>query len=257
MRADPWRRIVHRATTALGLALLLGVGVGVGAGVTEEASAQMPVMSEKMMTWEPTLYVLFDQLEHAPGVESRPIEFDMISWYGNAHNRVWLRSQGDVATTRREGEAEAQLLYGRLVDPFWDAVVGVRVDRGWGAQSSSRQFLAVGLIGLAPYRFELSPTLFVSTRGEISGRLEAAYDVLITQRLIAEPEVELNLSAQQVPAFGITRGLNDYETGLRLRYEFRREFAPYVGVSRSRRSGEKPGVTAADNRLILGLRLWR
>jgi copper resistance protein B len=227
------------------------------------ARAQMGEMgSTRMMAWEPTLFILADQLEVSPGDEGRPVGFDVLSWYGGSHQRLWVRAQGDVATTRHEGEAEAQVLYGRLVDPFWDAVIGVRADRGWGATSPSRQYLALGFIGLAPYRFELSPTVFVSTKGELSARLEAAYALAITQLLMLEPEMELNASMQDIPAYGVTRGLNDYELGVRMRYEFRREFAPYIGLTRSRRGGNGaetgPGSTGpvARNQFVLGLRLW-
>ncbi len=257
MCADVTRRAM-RGVIATVLALFAS------AIATGAARAQMAGMSStKMMTWEPTLFILADQLEVSPGEDGRPVGFDVLSWYGGSHQRLWVRAQGDIATTRHEGEAEAQVLYGRLVDAFWDAVIGVRADRGWGRASPNREYLAVGLIGLAPYRFELSPTVFVSTKGEISARLEAAYALAITQRLMLEPEVELNASMQDVPAYGVTRGLNDYETGVRMRYEFRREFAPYVGITRSRRSGDGAEAevasvnAAARNQFVLGVRLWR
>lgn len=257
MCADATRRAM-RGVIATALAIMAS------AMCADTARAQMAGMSStKMMIWEPTLFILADQLEASPGEDGRPVGFDVMSWYGSSHQRLWVRAQGDIATTRHEGEAEAQVLYGRLVDPFWDAVIGVRADRGWGRTNPNREYLAVGLIGLAPYRFELSPTLFVSTKGEISARLEAAYALAITQRLMLEPEVELNASMQDVPAYGVTRGLNDYETGVRMRYEFRREFAPYVGLTRSRRSGDGAeaevgsAMAAARNQFVLGLRLWR
>lgn len=229
------------------------------------AVAQMPGMPEmkKMMSWERTLFILFDQLEYSPGGEGRPLNVEAIAWYGGAYNRLWARAQSEQATTVGQGEAEAQLLYGRLIDPYWDAVVGVRVDTHWGDEHLSRAQLAIGFIGLAPYRFELEPTLYVSHRGEISGRLEASYQFLLTQRLVAEPEFELNAALQEVRRFDIARGINDYETGLRVRYEFRREIAPYVGVSRSRRVGgstnlaREHGEPVSENRFVVGLRLWR
>lgn len=228
--------------------------------------AQMPGMPDmpvhKDMRWTNTLFVLVDQLEYAPSSEERLASLDGYAWYGNARTRLWLRTQGEVATAAGIGEVEAQLLFGRLVDPFWDAVAGIRVDQPWGDDEEPRVQLAVGFMGLAPYRFELEPTLFVSHRGELSGRLEAAYSVLLTQRLIAEPEIELNAALQEVPEFSIRRGLNDYELGLRFRYEFRREFAPYVGWSRSRRVGITPtnhdeSEAAGQTHFVAGFRLWR
>ncbi|CAN5861432.1 hypothetical protein BH11GEM2_BH11GEM2_22320 [soil metagenome] len=257
MFADATRRAMRGAIAS-------ALTIMASAMSADTAHAQMAGMSStKMMSWEPTLFILADQLEASPGEDGRPVGFDVLSWYGSSHQRLWVRAQGDIATTRHEGEAEAQALYGRLVDPFWDAVIGVRADRGWGRTNPNRQYIALGLIGLAPYRFELSPTVFVSTKGEISARLEAACALAITQRLMLEPEVELNASMQDVPAYGVTRGLNDYETGVRMRYEFRREFAPYIGLTRSRRSGDGAEVEAgsvnaiARNQFVLGLRLWR
>lgn len=238
--------------------------VAAGAAAARAQMPGMPGMSEKKhMVWGNTLFVLFDQLEYAPGAAGRPVNLDALAWYGGAYNRLWVRTQSELATTERQGEFEADILYGRLVDPFWDAVFGVRLDRHWGNERFTRPLLAAGLIGLTPYRFEFEPTLFVSQRGDVSARLEAAYQILITQRLVAEPEFEINAALQAVPDFDVRSGVNDYETGVRLRYEFRREFAPYAGWSRSKRVGgstDLPGVHGdprAESRFVIGLRVWR
>lgn len=229
------------------------------------ADAQMPGMPEmkEMMSWENTLFVLFDELEYAPGGEDPPVALEATSWYGGAFNRVWVRAEGEQATRGGLGGGEVELLYGRLVDPFWDAVVGLHAEGGWGEDAPGRVLLAAGFVGLVPYRFEFEPTLFVSQRGEISARLQTSYQVLITQRLVAEPEVELNMALQEVPRFGVGRGVNDYELGLRVRYEIRREFAPYVGWSRARRVGGSAdlararGESVGEDAFVVGLRLWR
>ena len=234
--------------------------------VVNAASAQTPDVahgsSHEAMRWQNTLFLLFNQLEYSGSADERPVNVDARAWYGGAHQRIWLRGQSDFATTKRQGEVEAQVLYGRLVDPFWDAVVGVRVDQHWGDAHRRRTQLAIGFLGLAPYRLELEPTVFISSKGEISARFEAGFDFLITQRLVAEPEVEFNAALQAVPAFDIRRGLNDYEAGIRFRYEFRREIAPYVGWSRSRRISGSTGSSVSggpvsESRLVAGLRLWR
>ena len=261
-RIETLGRAARRGVSMLCMLALAGVG--------SIAGAQMPGMPEMpghkgMMTWSPTLFILFDQLEYGPNALGRPANVEALAWYGGAYNRAWLRAQSELATTVFEGEVEVQALYGRLVDPFWDAVVGLRVDRRWGRPDDphNRVLFAVGLIGLAPYRFELEPTLFVSERGEVSARLEAAYQILITQRLVAEPELELNAALQAVPQYDLTPGLNDYEIGIRVRYEFRRELAPYVGWSLSRRvGGSVAHVTGetdprSESRFVAGLRIWR
>lgn len=212
------------------------------------------------MAWQKTLFVLFEELEYAPRTETRPVSAQVNAWYGGAYRRAWVRARAEQATRGREGIGEVELLYGRLVDPFWDAVVGLRVQGDWGEGGPTRTELAAGFIGLAPYRFEFQPTLFVSERGEVSARLETSYPLLLTQRLIAEPSLELNAAWQAVPRFGIERGINNFELALRVRYEFRREFGPYVGwvKSRNQTATSPAGASrAAQTNLVVGLRLWR
>lgn len=212
-----------------------------------------------MMTWGRTLFVLFDVLEYSPSLPDRLANVEMLSWYGGSRKRVWLLADAEQNTKgNREGEAEVQLLYGRLADPYFDAVAGVRVDREWKGDGQTRAFLVLGLIGLAPYRFEFQPAVFVSSKGELSARLEASYQILVTQRLIAEPEIEVNAALQKVPESELRQGLNDYDLQFRLRYEFRREFAPYIGWSRLRTFGDgSTGSAGAQTRFVVGLRLWR
>lgn len=234
-----------------------------GAGAREAAAQDVPTHPLEMMTWQPTWFLLFDQFEYVPRAGERPVALAVTSWYGGSRNRVWLRGQLEQSTLENDGEGEAELMYGRLVDPFWDAVLGVRVDGGWPRAGSMRVHGAIGLIGLAPYRFELSPTVYVSTEGDISARLEAAYQILLTQRLIAEPEFELNAGLQAVPEAGLGRGLHDYEAGVRIRYEIRREFGPYVGWSWMRRlagtadMARASGDVVRESSLVFGLRMWR
>lgn len=227
------------------------------------AGAQTPMTmggGADMMRWTNTLSVLLEQFEYAPAVSVRPVNYDARIWYGGAYQRLWLRSQGEMATTQRDGEAEVELLYGRLVSPFWDAIIGIRHEQRWADRTTRRTQLEIGFLGLAPYRFDVEPTLFISQNGELSARLEADWPLYITQRFVAEPEAELNFGLQPVPEFGQRRGLNDYEMGVRLRYEFRRELAPYIGWSRSDRLGSTTDARATGaqgSRFVAGFRLWR
>lgn len=243
----------------------LGVATAILAAATGNAQAQGgPTHGLEEMTWQPTLFVLFDQLEFVASPAERPVALAMTAWYGGSRNRVWLRAQAEQSTRDRSaGVGEAELLYGRLVDPFWDGVAGIRIDRDWDGQTPTRVHAAFGFVGLAPYRFELSPTLYVSTDGDVSARLEAAYQLLLTQRLIAEPEFEVNLGLNAVPSAGLGRGLHDYETGIRIRYEVRREFGPYVGWSWMRRLGGTADIARAggdpvnESSFVIGVRMWR
>ncbi|HEX6041907.1 copper resistance protein B [Longimicrobium sp.] len=228
------------------------------------AGAQGMGMGElmHMMDWGRGSLVLIDQLEYAPKADDRALSLDAIGWVGGAYNRVWFRAEGEQPLAGNGGEGEASVYYGRLITPYWDALAGVRVDGQWGGDGRARASLAVGLVGLAPMRFEFSPTLFLSQDGDLSARLEAEYQILVTQRLVAEPEIEVNAALQEVPEFGVGSGINDVELGLRLRYEIRREFAPYVGYTRTRLLGgsadfaRAEGESVRDDAFVAGLRVW-
>lgn len=256
MRTDRTRRGAWRAGSLLTLLLL---------AMARPAAAQGLGMAElmRMMDWGRGSLILFDQLEYAPNAEGEPLSADMTAWVGGARNRIWVRAEGEQPLAGNGGEGEASVYYGRLVTPFWDALAGVRVDGSWGGEGNARASLAVGLIGLAPMRFELSPTVYLSQDGDLSARLEAEYQILVTQRLVAEPELELNAALQEVPEFGVGRGLNDMGLGMRLRYEFSRKFAPYVGYSWTKRYGgaadfaREEGEPASEGAFVAGLRVWR
>jgi copper resistance protein B len=203
-------------------------------------------------------FVLFDQLEWQTGNGAGTVVWDTKGWLGRDLDRFWFRSEGgagDGGVT----EAHADLLYGRAIARWWDLVGGVRQDVRPG---SPQTWAAVGVQGLAPYWFEVEATAYVGASGRSEFRIETEYSLLLTNRLILQPLVELNVFGRADDARGLGRGLSSANAGLRLRYEFRREFAPYVGVTwersffgtaeRARASGNATGST----RLALGLRLW-
>jgi copper resistance protein B len=207
--------------------------------------------------------ILFDQLEYRQTGEANPVGWEMSSWVGGDFTRLWVKSEGDVATTGGGGEAEVQALYSRLFSPFWEWQVGARVDVASGGGRTETRVLAVlGLEGLAPYWFEIEPAIFVSHKGDVSARLTATYDMFITQRAIVQPRVEVNGAVQEVPEFGLGTGFNDLSLGLRFRYEFRREYAPYVGIDWTQRFAgtadfaRQAGESVSEFALVGGLRVW-
>jgi len=207
-------------------------------------------------------FVLIDQLEFRSG-DADPVRWDAEGWIGGDWNKLWFKSEGEQRTATGGGEAEVQALFSRLITPFWDFQVGLRVDGEYGGEvDRMRGLLAVGIEGLAPYWFDVEAALFVSHTGDISLRATSSYDLLITQRLIFQPRVEVNAAVQEVPEFGIGSGLNDFDLGWRLRYELRREFAPYVGISWGRQVGgtatlaRAEGGQVSDFSLVGGLRVW-
>lgn len=179
-------------------------------------------------------------------------------WYGNAINRVWLKTEGERDSSgTQDGRVEA--LWSHAFASFWDWQLGARHDFG---QGPDRQWLAAGVEGLAPYWFETQATFYVGEEGRTALRLETSYDMRFTQRLILTPQVELNFYGKDDPRRGISSGLSNVEAGLRLRYEISRKFAPYVGVNWTRRFGSidnEPGMPdfhARETTWVAGVRIW-
>ena len=174
-------------------------------------------------------FVLFDLLEYQRTSDLDALRWDMLGWLGGDYNRFWFKSEGrKVFTSRESSEVEAQALYGRLIAPFFDVQVGLRYDqRLQRGANRTRVYAVIGLQGLAPYWFDIEPTLFISNKGKVSARLTATYDVLLSQRLVLQPRLEINAAFQKDEAIGIAAGLNDVELGGRLRYEIRRVRAVY------------------------------
>ena len=202
-------------------------------------------------------YVLFDRLETWNADQGTGLEWEGQAWIGTDLDRLWLRSEGERVAGQTES-ANLEVLYGRSVAAWWDVVAGVRHDfKPGGAQD----FAAIGVMGLAPYKFEVAATAYLGQGGQTAGRIEVEYETLLTNRLILQPLVEVNLYGRDDPRRGIGSGLSTVEASLRLRYEFTRRFAPYIGIIRERAFGGTADLRRAHNdvddiRFVTGLRLW-
>lgn len=200
--------------------------------------------------------VMVEKLELRPDSGADGYAWEGRASFGGDINRFVLKSRGEGA--RKLDEAEVDVLYGRAITPYFSLEAGLRQD----FEPRTRTYLTVGLDGVAPYGFDLDSALFLSDRGDLTARVEAAHDLRLTQRLILEPRAEVNLSAQEVPALRIGSGLSSVELGLRLRYQVQPEFAPYIGVNYERRFGDTArlargaGDDRADARFIVGIRSW-
>ena len=186
-------------------------------------------------------------------------EWNGQAWYGGDIGRLWVKSEGDGTFGRSVERAEVQALYSHAIGPYFNLQGGVRYDV---KPNPSRVYATVGVEGLAPSFFEVEGALFLSNKGELLGRAEAYYDQRITQRLILQPRAELNFAAQSSRDIGIGAGLSDAELGLRLRYDIRREFAPYVGVQYRRAFGDTrrfarlAGEDPGGWEVVTGIRTW-
>ncbi len=207
-----------------------------------------------------TTAVIVDRLEAGFGDDGETWLWDVQGWSGGDINRFWWKSEGEGDFGGELEEAEVQALYSRAVTPFWDVQAGVRQD--FRPDGEDTTHLVLGLQGLAPHWWEVDAAAFLSTDGDLTARVEAEYDQRITQRLILQPRFEIDASASDIPELEIGSGLSSVEAGLRLRYEFRKEFAPYVGVEWTRALGdtadyiEARGGDPEDTRFVVGLKAW-
>lgn len=181
------------------------------------------------------------------------------AWIGGDIDRLVVKSEGEGRFGQRDTTAEVQAFYSHAIDAYWNLQAGIRQDFGTGP---SRRYAAVAVEGLAPYWLEVEGTIFLSDKGDLLGRIELYHDVRITNRLIAQPRIEANLAAQDVPASQIGSGLSRADLGLRLRYEFSPRFAPYVGIAHERSFGDTARLVRAGGegrsatRGVIGIRGW-
>ena len=204
------------------------------------------------------LTVILDQMETRDATGDNTFSWDGEGWLGKDLNKFWFKTEGE-RTAGNTDDAELQFLYSKAIARYWDFQLGVRYDF---EPSPSRSWAAIGVKGLAPYFFDIDAAVFIGESGRTALRFEAEYELLLTQRLILTPDIEINLYGQNDPDVGIGAGLSDLEAGLRLRYEIRREFAPYIGVNWSRLFGNTAdfariaGEKSSETQLVIGLRAW-
>lgn len=203
--------------------------------------------------------ILFDLAEYQARESGDGYRWEAEAWFGGDINRLQVKTEGEGTFGEPLESAEVQLLYSRAIAPFWNVHAGLRQDF---RPEPARTYAVLGVEGIAPYWFHLSGQMFLSDQGDLRARAEGSYDQRLTQRLILAPRAEFNFSAQDMPLIGVGSGLTDLELGLRLRYEIRREFAPYVGVEWARKLGDTAryartaGEDADATNLVAGIRFW-
>ena len=223
------------------------------------AASLLPVIAAAGAEDDPVLAkVMIDRLEVRVTDGPDPWMLDAQAWIGRDLHKLWGKTEAEYVDRGTE-EAEIQALYSRAIAPYWDLQIGWRHDF---RPEPTRDWLAVGFEGLAPYWFEIDAAAFVGGNGQIAGRLEAEYEWLFTQKLILAPEIELNAYSRSDELRGIGSGLSNVELGLRLRYEIRREFAPYLGVNWGKKFGKtadlarEEGEDTSDVQFVAGVRAW-
>jgi copper resistance protein B len=204
-------------------------------------------------------FLLIDRLEYRWKSGDDLRVWDVHAWIGGDYNKLWLRSEGEDVPGESTERADIEAFYARIISPFWYLQAGLREEF---KPSPSRTALALGVEGLAPYWFDVEATAYLDEEGTLSARLEAEYDILLTQRLILQPRIETGFATSGERERGVGQGFDAVELGLRLRYEIRRQFAPYVGISWSRKLGETADFAreqdedVTETAFVAGVRIW-
>jgi len=202
--------------------------------------------------------VLLDQLEYAHSSHTNSVFLDGEGWYGKDFNKLWVKAEGESSGGKLR-ELRTEALWDHAISTYWGTQLGVRHDSGVGPD---RTWAALGVQGLAPYWFDTEATIYVGQGGRTAARLQLEYEELLTQKWVLQPKIELNFYGRDDPQRGTGSGLSDAEFGLRLRYEVRREIAPYVGVVYRQRYGHTAdfartqGEAPDDVQFVVGLHVW-
>jgi len=203
--------------------------------------------------------VLVNRLEYVDSDDRTSTTYDLQAWFGRDYDRLVLKAEGDIDGGKLQ-EAQTELLWGHAIDTFWDTQLGIRYDSG--EEGPDRTWLALGVQGLAPYWFEVDVAAYVGESGRTAISLEAEYELLLTQKLILQPRVEADWYGKNDDKRSIGSGISTAAIGFRLRYEFRREIAPYIGVEWTQQYGDTKDFTRAaggdpsETRFVAGLRFW-
>lgn len=273
---------------------LLGISIGVAEGKTEStqhdhyATSDHSTLTGPLPSGDPNqtdvssrqgwpspvndqerrLFTLVDVLEYRPRTGNdggnSDYRWDIEGWYGGDYNRLWFKSEGQRDTAfKADYDVDFQLLYGRFMWKHYDLQVGGRMEtQSFRGGNVTRGLAVIGLQGIVPYNYEFESAVFIDQSGAVSARLSYTKDFLLTQRLVLQGRFQTNLAIQRVEEFTTGSGLNNLEFGVRLRYEIRRELAPYVGLSFDRSFGEtatlvrQQGGDPSQIRVAVGVRMW-
>lgn len=222
-----------------------------------------PEFSNDLMMGDKTYaYFSADKLEYRSMDGTNPVMWDIKAYIGKDRGKFWFKSHGEAVPTQGNAHMEFQGLYSRAISSYLDVTGGLRYDLAYEHGNKSRGFATVGLQGKAPYFIHFESGVYVSEAGNLSADLEAEYDLLFTQRLVGQPIVETSVALQEVPEWGVGSGFNNIGLGFRLRYEFVREFAPYIGINWERKLAGTADMARAEGghvsnlSVVGGVRMW-
>ena len=209
--------------------------------------------------------VVFDRFEVARTNSEENIGvWDMMGWYGGDTYRIYVKSEGE--NKQDDGEPtdieRAEVLVSKLIAPFWEIQGGLGTSGMLSSNSNMENYAVISLYGMAPYQFEIDSSLILNEDGDVRFAVEAEYEINVTQTSFLQPRVSLAGSITESERFERPSGFNSLRLGLRYRYEFAREFAPYIGVYWSRELGNSADKarledeSVSETGLVIGARFW-
>lgn len=190
-------------------------------------------------------FALFEQLEYRLREEGRDqVGWEAQGWIGFDYDRLWWKTEGEGEFDGTdEGETENDLLYSRLITPFWNAQIGAQYANSWESSNYKDRWSGVlALQGLSPGMIEIDSSLYISERADVTLEIEGEYNIRVTQRAVVQPRAELTFAAQDIDERNLAAGMPNANLDLRLRYELKREIAPYIGVRYRFLTGETRGI---------------
>lgn len=202
--------------------------------------------------------VMVDQLEKRSGDGEDPWVLEADAWIGKDLHKAWFKFEAEHVDGKLE-EFEIQALYSHAIDPYWDFQIGWKHDN---KPKPEKDWLAIGFKGLAPYWFEIDAAAFISDGGQVNFNLNAEYEWMLTQQWVLSPEAEINIYTKDDDTREIGSGVSDTQLGLRLRYEIKREFAPYIGLNWTKKYGDtadhvrEEGEDTDNVQVVMGIRAW-
>jgi copper resistance protein B len=204
-------------------------------------------------------HAILEQLENRTTGSSNDFRYEGLAWAGTDYDKLVGKFEGRLRSSGAFGDGINEILYSRAISTYFDLQTGVRADLDNGR---GRTWFAMGIQGLAIQWFTVEATAYASNSGHFALKLNASYDIPITNRLFLQPQAELNAYSKDDPGRGVGSGFGELDAGLRLRYEITRKFAPYVGVAYQRAFGptasfaRQDGSPINDLRLVVGIRAW-